>query len=83
MNRRRPEGGAMQDLMIRAYVALEELKERVRQPLANQTGQTAAEYLGIVVVVAFIIGALATSEIGDKIRQRIVEMIDTIFGGGK
>jgi hypothetical protein len=73
----------MQDLMIRAYVALEELKERARRPVANQTGQTAAEYLGIVVVVAFIIGALATSEIGDRIREKILEMVDTIFGGGK
>jgi Flp pilus assembly pilin Flp len=73
----------MQDLMIRAYIALDELKERARRPLDDQAGQTAAEYLGIVVVVAFIIGALATSDIGNNIKDKIMQMIDKIFGGGQ
>jgi pilus assembly protein Flp/PilA len=42
-------------------------------------GQTAAEYLGIVVVVAIIIAAIATSGIGSTIASNIMTKISEIF----
>lgn len=44
-------------------------------------GQTSFEYLGIAVVIAVIIGALATTEIGTTIRGAIVTAIGRIAGG--
>ena len=42
-------------------------------------GQTAAEYLGIVVVVAIIIAAIATSGIGTTISSNIMTKISEVF----
>ena len=55
-----------------------------RSRLAEERGQTAAEYLGIVVVVAAIVGALATMgpDIGDATGGFIQDQIESIGGGG-
>ncbi|MPZ86775.1 MAG: hypothetical protein GEU81_01655 [Nitriliruptorales bacterium] len=52
------------------------------QRLRRESGQTAAEYLGIVVVVAVIIGVLATTDIGTEIRDGVLQMIQDILGSG-
>ena len=49
----------------------------------EQRGQTAAEYMGILLVVAVIIGAVATSGVGGKISDLIGSMIDSISPGDK
>lgn len=46
----------------------------------NDRGQTAAEYLGLVVVVAAIIAVLATTDIGNTIKDAITSQIDEISG---
>jgi len=48
-------------------------------------GQTSFEYLGIAVVIAVIIGVLAsTTDIGDKVKSGITDMINNITkGSGK
>jgi hypothetical protein len=48
----------------------------------SDRGQTSFEYLGIAVVIAVIIGVLATTGIGDAIQQAILDAIDRITGGG-
>ena len=68
---------------LQMYVALEILlldgAERLRSRMDNNDrGQTAAEYLGIIVVVAAIIAVLATTDIGDKIKEKITAQIDKI-----
>jgi hypothetical protein len=73
----------MQEAMIRAYLALEDLKDRARRPVAEQDGQTAAEYLGIVVVVAVIIGLLAQTQLGQTIADYLEQLAAEIFGGGR
>jgi Flp pilus assembly pilin Flp len=73
----------MQEAMIRAYLALEDLKDRARRPVADQAGQTAAEYLGIVVVVAVIIGLLAQTQLGQTIADYLEQLAAEIFGGGR
>jgi uncharacterized membrane protein required for colicin V production len=47
----------------------------------SDRGQTSFEYLGIAVVIAVIIGVLATTGIGDAIQSAILDAIDKISGG--
>jgi Flp pilus assembly pilin Flp len=48
--------------------------------LRDERGQTAAEYLGVIVVIGVIIGVLATSGIGEEIADAIKDAIDDISG---
>jgi hypothetical protein len=46
-------------------------------------GQTSFEYLGIAVVIAVIIGVLAsTTDIGDRVRASIMRQITRITNSG-
>ncbi|MFE3825039.1 hypothetical protein [Streptomyces sp. NPDC059092] len=45
-------------------------------------GQTAFEYLGIILVVVAIIGGMAAAGIGTAITTRITGLVGTITGGG-
>ena len=65
-------------LMTWTGVALESLRDRLRE----ERGQTAAEYLGIIVVIAVIIGALYGAGIGDEIATAIKDQVKKIAGGG-
>ncbi|WP_236060263.1 hypothetical protein [Actinacidiphila acididurans] len=49
---------------------------------AADRGQTSFEYLGIAVVIAVIIGVLATTGIGTAIENAIISVIGRISGGG-
>jgi hypothetical protein len=55
---------------------------RMRRRAGEDRGQTSFEYLGIVVVIAIIIGVLATTDIGDAILQGITGKIADIVGAG-
>jgi pilus assembly protein Flp/PilA len=70
---------ASRELAIQAWGALHALAARAR----DQRGQTAAEYMGILLIVAVIIGAIATSGVGGKISDLIGNMIDSISSGDK
>jgi Flp pilus assembly pilin Flp len=48
---------------------------------AKDRGQTAFEYLGIVLVVVAIIGAIAASGIGGNISDRIDGLVTAITSG--
>jgi len=67
----------MQDLALRTYVALENMPLRVRDTLADEEGQTAAEYVGILAFVAAVVGVIyaANGDIGKAIVDRITELI--------
>jgi hypothetical protein len=68
------------ELGIRTWVALTgALAERARE----QRGQTAAEYMGILFIVALIIGALITAKVPSKIGDAAGTLVDEIAGGGK
>jgi hypothetical protein len=53
----------------------------LRRRAADDSGQTAAEYMGILLIVAVIIGALFASGIGDQIVTKAHEQIDKIASG--
>ena len=57
---------------VRQYV-------RLRNHLADH-GQTSFEYLGIAVVIVVIIGALTTTDIGNAVKQGILDKIAAIVG---
>jgi Flp pilus assembly pilin Flp len=69
------------ELAVRTQNAVEDLTDRLAARLQQQRGQTAAEYLGVLVVIAVIIGVLATTDIGDKLKTLITGMIDKISAG--
>jgi len=57
------------------------MPDRILRRLRAQTGQTAAEYMGILLIVSVIIVALASSEVGGKIRDGVFDAICRIAGG--
>lgn len=66
-------------LAATAQLATAQLATRLRR----EDGQTAAEWLGIIVVVAVIVGVLATADIGQSLRTAVTNMITTITSGGQ
>ena len=60
-----------------------ELWVRMQVRLSEERGQTAAEYMGILFVVAIIIGAVVAINIDDKIANAADSLIGEISGGGK
>ena len=55
------------------------LNEAMRRRMNGDSGQTAAEYMGIIVIVAIIIAAIAQTKIGTTIAQDITTKIGEIF----
>ena len=70
---------ATRELGIQAWGMLHALAARARE----QRGQTAAEYMGILLVVAVIIGALIAAAVDGKIAKAANEMVDKIAGGNE
>src|SRR3954453_10500665 len=51
--------------------------------LRSERGQTAGEYMGILLLVAVIVGALIRFDVDGKIAKGTGDMVDLIAGGGK
>ena len=64
------------DLAIRTRVALHELVERAK----DQQGQTAAEYMGILLIISLIIAALITAGVAGDIASQVDKLIAKIGG---
>lgn len=69
------------EIAVRGQTMLTEAFEATKTRLARQEGQTAAEYMGLLLIVAVIIGALFAAGIGGKIRDAINTQIDAIGSG--
>jgi Flp pilus assembly pilin Flp len=67
------------ELAIRTRSAMAALAGRARE----QRGQTAAEYMGILLIVALIIGALVSLDVDGKISSAVGDFIDNIKNGDK
>jgi Flp pilus assembly pilin Flp len=74
---------ATRELGIQAKILLDNMLYALAERAREDRGQTAAEYMGILLVVAVIIGAIATSGIGGKIAGLIEDMIDAVAGGNQ
>jgi Flp pilus assembly pilin Flp len=51
----------------------------VRERLRDESGQTAAEYMGVIVLIAAILAAIAASGIGSTLTEAIEGAIDKVF----
>jgi|Tabmets5t2r1_1033131.scaffolds.fasta_scaffold17298_2 Flp pilus assembly pilin Flp len=51
----------------------------VRERLRDESGQTAAEYMGVIVLIAAILAAIAASGIGGALTDAIEGAIDKVF----
>lgn len=70
-------------LAVRSQNFLTDTFEATKSRLVRQEGQTAAEYMGILLIVAIIIGALFASGIGKQITTAVKEQITNISTGKK
>ena len=70
---------AYRELCIQMHGAGVALRNRVE----SERGQTAAEYMGILLVVAVIIGALIAADVDGKIAKAANTMVDKIAGGNE
>jgi len=67
------------ELCIQAHGAAVALRNRIE----DERGQTAAEYMGILLVVAVIIGALIAADVDGRIAKAANTMVDKIAGGNE
>jgi hypothetical protein len=56
------------------------MRARLLSRLRRPRGQTAAEYMGVLLVVAAIITAILTTDLGHEISQRLTELVRDIGG---
>jgi hypothetical protein len=57
------------------------MSERLMRAVVCVRGQTAAEYLGVLLVVSVIIAAVATTEVGHDITRTLSDLVRDIAGG--
>ena len=69
------------ELCIQVHGHAARVGAELRRRASDDTGQTAAEYMGSLLIVAVIIGALFASGIGDQIVEKAKEQIDKIASG--
>jgi Flp pilus assembly pilin Flp len=65
---------------VTAYVTAlsQNASYRVRERLREESGQTAAEYIGVIVLIAAILAAIAASGIGGKLTELIEDAINKV-----
>jgi Flp pilus assembly pilin Flp len=74
----------MSDLLtstrINAGLAIETAVKQVRR-FRHEAGQTAAEYMGVLLVVSVIIAAVSTTGIGTEITGKMSDLVSYIASG--
>jgi hypothetical protein len=69
------------DTCIEAYVGYRSLVSGLLERARENRGQTAAEYMGVLLVVSVIIAGVAQTNIGDQIVEKMKGLINDIAGG--
>ena len=69
------------DTCIGAYVGFGSLVAGLMERARENRGQTAAEYMGVLLVVSVIIAGVAQTHIGDQIVEKMKHIVDQIAGG--
>jgi hypothetical protein len=64
----------LRERSLRAYVALQ-------CRALDARGQTASEYMGVLLIVSVIIAAIATTGIGHDLTHRLSQLVQDISGG--
>jgi Flp pilus assembly pilin Flp len=63
----------MSDLLRRLSVRLDAARQ--------QRGQTASEYVGVLLVVSVVIAAIAGTDVGHDITKKLSDLVENISGG--
>jgi hypothetical protein len=66
---------------IEVYFGLETLVHRMVERSREERGQTAAEYMGVLLVVGVIIALVAKSSLASDIKDRLVSLVGSIGKG--
>ncbi|HEX8102790.1 MAG TPA: hypothetical protein VF533_09270 [Solirubrobacteraceae bacterium] len=74
---------ATRSLAVRTQTVAHDLVERLQARLADEEGQTAAEYMGILMIIGIIIGALVQFKVGDKIVHGVGGALSDISSDAK
>ena len=74
---------SFRDHCIEAYVGFERLMTRLIERTRENRGQTAAEYMGVLLVVSVIIAGVSQTQIGDQIVAKMKGLINAIASGEK
>ena len=72
---------SFRDTCIDAYVGFESFVLGLAQRVRENRGQTAAEYMGVLLVVSVIIAAVANTKVGDDIVKKLSSLVTDIAGG--
>lgn len=73
----------MENQMLELYVKMQTQMQALGRRVREESGQTAAEYMGILFIVAIIIGAIVAAGIHKDIANAADGLIKDISGGGK
>jgi Flp pilus assembly pilin Flp len=68
------------ELAIRARVAMSDVANTVKERVREERGQTAAEYMGILVLIAIVFVALFALKLDNAIKDALSGAIDDING---
>jgi hypothetical protein len=72
---------SFRDQCIEAYFGVESFMVGLVQRARENRGQTAAEYMGVLLVVSVIIAAVAKTQVGDDIVKKLGTLVGDIAGG--
>jgi hypothetical protein len=71
---------------IRAKIFVDDMTAGVRNFLASEKGQGAAEYAGLIAIVAILVlaiaGAVKNVDLGSKVESKLNEILNAGGGGG-
>jgi hypothetical protein len=65
---------------VGVYLALVSGVDTLAERARENRGQTAAEYMGVLLVVSVIIAAVSTTEIGAEIKRQVMALVKKIGG---
>ena len=66
---------------VKVQVAVTQAGQRMRARLGEEHGQTAAEYMGIIFLVALVIFGIVSTDIDNDIKTRVDELVGNIGKG--
>jgi hypothetical protein len=72
---------SFRDQCIEAYVGFASFVRDLAERARKADGQTAAEYMGVLLVVSVIIAGVATTNIGHDIVTKMSDLVNKISSG--
>ena len=73
----------MSELSLEAYVRIHTVVSGLLERARETRGQTAAEYMGVLLVVSVIIAGVSQTGIGDQIVEKMKGLVNAIAAGEK